>query len=98
MVSSALKSFEWMNTNLVRNDACSRKKAFGPGAMGLYLEGHPRQPLGLLIPTAWAWDDLQVPTLPVPQSSFPSPKSECNIDKDVCITLRCREAGTRWRR
>ena len=55
--------------------------------MGLYLEGHPRKPRRLLIPTVWAWDDLYVPTLPVPQFFFPSPKSKCNIDKDVCISF-----------
>jgi len=51
--------------------------------MGLFLEGHPRQPLGLFNPMVWAWDVLRVPTLPVPQSSFPSPKSKCTVDKDV---------------
>jgi len=56
--------------------------------MGLYLEGHPRQPLRRFMPTVWAWDDLHVPTLPVPQSSFPSLKSKCNIDKHVCISSR----------
>ena len=33
-----------INTNVLSNVACSGKKAFGPRAMGLYLEGHPRQP------------------------------------------------------
>jgi len=61
--------------------------------MGRYLEGHPRQPLRLFIPTVWAWDDLQVPTLPVPQSFFPSPKSKCNIDKDVCIRSACLDSA-----
>jgi len=73
------------NTNVLSNVTCSGKKAFGPGAMGLYLEGHLRQPLRRFMPTVWAWDDLQVPTLPVPQSSFPSRQSKCNIDKDVFI-------------
>ncbi len=73
------------NTNVLSNVACSGKKAFRPGAMGLYLEGHPRQPLRRFMPTVWAWDDLQVPMLPVPQSSFPSRQSKCNIDKDVFI-------------
>jgi len=63
--------------------------------MILYLEGHPRQPLRLLIPTVWAWGDLQVPTLPVPQSSFPSPKSKYNIDEDVCIRFNQDEGDTR---
>ena len=75
------------NTNVLSNVTCSGKKAFGPRAMGFYLEGHPRQPLRLLIPTVWAWNDLHVPMLPVPQTSFPSPKSLCNIDNDVCIRL-----------
>ncbi len=75
------------NTNVLSNVTCSGKKAFGPGAMGLYLEGHPRQPLRLPISRVWAWDDLCVPTPPVPQSSFPSPKAKCNIDKDVCISF-----------
>jgi hypothetical protein len=74
-----------INTNVFSNVTCSGKKAFGPGAMGLYLEDRPRQPLRLFIPAVWAWDDLHVPMLPVPQSSFPSPGSKCNIDKVVCI-------------
>jgi len=73
------------NTKVLSNVACSGKKAFGPGAMGLYLGSHPRQPLRLFIPAVWAWDDLHVPTLPVPQSSSPSLKSKCYIGKNVSI-------------
>jgi len=81
------------NTNVLSNVTCSGKKAFGPGAMGLYLEGHPRQPLRLLIVTVWAWDDFHDPTLPVPQSSFPSRQSKCNIDKGVCISSAGRRTS-----
>src|SRR3990172_12681379 len=88
-----LWQFPVSNTNASSNITCEGKKAFGPGAMGLYLEGHPRQPLRLLIPTVWARDDFHVPTLPVPQSSLPSQQSKCNIDKGVCISSAGRRTS-----
>ena len=42
------------NTNTLSKVTFSGKKAFGPGAMGLYLESHPRQPLMVLTPMVGA--------------------------------------------
>src|SRR5712692_9822999 len=73
------------NTNALSNVTISGKKAFGPWAMGLCLEGHSRQPLRLLTPRVWACHHLHVPVPPGPQSSSPRRNPQVTLLKTFVL-------------
>src|SRR5713226_9284526 len=75
------------NTNALSNVTISGKKAFGPWAMGLCLEGHSHQPLRLLTPRVWACHHLHVPVPPGPQSSSPRCNPQVTLLKTFVLVV-----------